>query len=114
MMEKQKFENSFDDVKNLLNKLEPELKNFKLLVASMSEVISPYKNQFNFVRTLCKREHYHKNIEEHVKLIVSEFDTIADLLEKVSNDENVKELYDKNSILEKCLEIRDNILKKIS
>ncbi|KTD06367.1 hypothetical protein Lgra_3144 [Legionella gratiana] len=108
--------NALSELEHLLQQLEPELKNFNLLVESMSTIVSAYKNNFNYINMIDKRKRYlaNQNVEERIKLIISELNEFSDLIEKISRDEEIIELYAKDEILNKCRDLRNSILIKLN
>ncbi|VEG92209.1 hypothetical protein [Legionella spiritensis] len=110
-------EQAYNEINNLLKLLEPELHDFKLLVKDMSLVNTPYKNEFNYIKVLANSEHgglTQTDLEKKVTLIIKELNQFGVLLEKIIADDAASELYVKAGLLDKCINLQNNILNKFS
>ncbi|HGK7612191.1 TPA: hypothetical protein ACJ6J3_16335 [Legionella pneumophila] len=105
--------NRSDDVNGLLSLLESELNDFQKLIKDMANIESPYKNEFNYMRTLVNQEKFKKDLEGKLNLLIEELNTFGKIYEKIVDDDEASELYVKAGLLDKSLELQKRILSKL-
>lgn len=107
--------NEADQINKLLDLLKEEFKNLDLLIGEMSAVESPLKNEFVFMKTIQKNRRFVAgNLEKNVTLLIQELEQFASILNKILENDEVSESYVKAGLLEKAMQLRDNITSKFS
>ena len=97
---------------NVLKLWEPELDDFQNLVKDMSLVDSPYKNEFNDIRSLVKKKP-NQDSKEKIHLLIDELNHFRIIFEKIVEDDDVRELYIKQGLLYKSVALQTRILSKL-
>lgn len=108
--------NALNELNNLLQLLAPEFNEFKGLVSDMGKIDSPYKNDFNHIEVLMSREGQITNgsdIHKIITVIMSEFNQFSSILNNISNDEDARQLYADEGLLDKCEHFKNNIEAKL-
>ncbi|CZH92071.1 TPA: hypothetical protein JBA76_03495 [Legionella pneumophila subsp. pneumophila] len=109
-------DDAFNELNNLLQLLLPELNAFKDLVKDMAKVDSPYQKSFNHIVILLNMTESqiqsNIDIQKTIILIVKELNSFSQILDKISTDHDVIELYSKGDLLDKCVNLQTNLIKK--
>lgn len=107
---------TLNELNNLLQLLAPELNEFKALVRDMAKIDSPYKNEFNHIKVLINAENQVKSsdyIQKTIALLVKELNEFSIVLNSISDDAHVSQLYADEGLLDKCVHFQKNIKKKL-
>lgn len=105
-----------DKLDHLLQALHPEFTTLLELAKEMAKINSPYKGDFNYIKVLeqMSKQAREEDIEKKVKCIVAEFGQFSQILQKISDDAENRELYLNAGLLEKCLNLQKNISRKLN
>lgn len=105
---------SLAELNNLLQLLLPEFNAFKAVVQDMVKINSPFQKDFYYMailQNMKKQLVSEPDLQKTITLIIEELNHFSALLNKISRDNDATELYAKNGILERCVNLQKNIEK---
>ena len=106
----------FNELKNMLKLLEPELHDLHALIKDMVAIDSPYKQEFNYLKVLGNSERMASvsgDVEKEVTLLVNEFNQFGTILNKIIEDDQVRDLYVSNGLMDRCIDLQKNLENKM-
>ena len=102
-----------NEINNLLQLLLPEINAFKALAKDMAKIDSPYQSDFNYLKILLSVKNQDNDIQKNITSIVEELNHFSSILNKISKDNDVIELYSKDGLLEKCANLQKSMEKRL-
>ncbi|MFC3909360.1 hypothetical protein ACFORL_09785 [Legionella dresdenensis] len=105
-----------DKLNNLLQALKPELVRLNGILRTAKDIESPYKNGLMHLVALTNMQFQlekRQDVEGYVNLIIEELHGIVMLFNRVVEDDDFRELYEKQGIFTAFSEIQKNITKII-
>lgn len=112
-----KDEEALTQLNSLLFSLKPDLEILLTLIKDMSKIDSKYKSSFSHLRMVHKfseEVQVSASLEDSVNRIIYELQNFGNLVEKIALDADLSELYVKEGLLDRCLALRESMLKKIA
>ncbi len=105
-----------NELPNLFQFLLPELSTFKNLVKEMAQINSPCQDRFNYIKILVNTENQpniQSDIQKTIPLIVQELNEFSLILDILSKNSEVSQLYLEKGLLDKCLKLQQKMAKKL-
>lgn len=106
-----------NELEQFLHSLQPVFETLIEISRDMAKINSSYKGDFNYIKVLeqmSAQSARDEDLEKKVKRIVAEFGQFSQILKKISDDTEARELYLNVGLLEKCLNLQKNISQKLN